>query len=428
MIAFYTKFSKISFLIFKEFRCKIYMKFYFKKKIKEIRFKAIASIVCGFLGIIPYLGFLFALASWILFFILLYDLKIYGGAKNLFKNLFIAAGIGFFGIFISTSSLFVILKPRIDFFGDFYFNQDSIFSAITTFSVLFIITLALIFPFLKAFYYEIARVTKQKYFIYAFNTHYLGLLTLIIGIGLVFLLASLVFWILAWVEFKKFDKQEISNKEKFTIPTQKVIFDFDLKWIKITMVLSLVLFSVILGLSNFTQIITFQSTWREFFDFETYGRLIHNLFYIRYVLFYIATFLALLSVFLFCKKSKTYKMLIYFFVWQALIVLKWNLHFILKLIMGEDVFIENFILNEIMSVVYIIIAFFFFKTLVQATKEKLFYLVFAFFVCSEIVSKLFFAFIWLLDSIRLQEMMTEIILYQYSIYTCLFHFIFSCLA
>ncbi|HEG4921556.1 TPA: hypothetical protein SEM25_001175 [Campylobacter coli] len=47
-----------------------------------------------------------------LFFILLYDLKIYGGAKNLFKNLFIAAGIGFFGILISTSSLFVILEPR----------------------------------------------------------------------------------------------------------------------------------------------------------------------------------------------------------------------------------------------------------------------------------------------------------------------------
>ncbi|EAH4774618.1 hypothetical protein B6651_04070 [Campylobacter coli] len=137
--------------------------------------------------------------------------------------------------------------------------------------------MALIFPFLKAFYYEIARVTKQKYFIYAFNTYYLGLLTFIIGIGLVFLLASLVFWILAWVEFKEIDKQEISNKEKFTISTQKVIFDFDLKWIKITMVLFLVLFFVFIGL-KFTQIITFQSIRREFFDFETYGRLIHNLF------------------------------------------------------------------------------------------------------------------------------------------------------
>ncbi|XAK38064.1 hypothetical protein AAID93_01390 [Campylobacter coli] len=179
-----------------------------QKKIKEIRFKAIASIVCGFLSIIPYLGVLFNLVSWILFFILLYDLKIYGGAKNLFKNFFIATGISFFGTLASTSSLFVILKPRIDFFGNFYFNQDSIFSAITTFSVLFIITLALIFPFLKAFYYEIARVTKQKYFIYAFNTCYLGLLTLIIGIGLVFLLASLIFWIFAWIKFEELDKQE----------------------------------------------------------------------------------------------------------------------------------------------------------------------------------------------------------------------------
>ncbi|EAK8023416.1 accessory regulator AgrC [Campylobacter coli] len=102
-------------------------------------------------------------------------------------------------------------------------------------------------------------------------------------------------------------------------------------------------------------------------------------------------------------------MLIYFFVWQALIVLKWNLHFILKLIMGEDVFIENFILNEIISVAYIIIAFFFFKTLVQATKEKLFYLVFAFFVCGEIASKIFYTFIGLLGSIRLQATIVDII-------------------
>ncbi len=77
-----------------------------QKKIKEIRFKAIASIVCGFLSIIPYLGVLFNLVSWILFFILLYDLKIYGGAKNLFKNLFIIVGIGFFGILINTSFIY----------------------------------------------------------------------------------------------------------------------------------------------------------------------------------------------------------------------------------------------------------------------------------------------------------------------------------
>lgn len=54
-------------------------------------------------------------------------------------------------------------------------------------------------------------------------------------------------------------------------------------------------------------------------------------------------------------------MFIYFLIWQVLFVLGWNLRFILKLIMGEDVFIENFILDKIISVAYIIIAFFFFK-------------------------------------------------------------------
>lgn len=52
-----------------------------QKKIKEIRFKAIASIVCGLLSIIPYLGVLFSLVSLILTFILLYDLKIHSGEK-----------------------------------------------------------------------------------------------------------------------------------------------------------------------------------------------------------------------------------------------------------------------------------------------------------------------------------------------------------
>ncbi|EAI1050280.1 hypothetical protein GXN27_08825 [Campylobacter coli] len=48
-------------------------------------------------------------------------------------------------------------------------------------------------------------------------------------------------------------------------------------------------------------------------------------------------------------------MFIYFLIWQVLFVLGWNLRFILKLIMGEDVFIENFILDKIISVAYIIV-------------------------------------------------------------------------
>ncbi len=300
---------------------------------------------------------------------MLYDLKIYGSAKNLFKNLFIIAGIGFFGILVNTSILFAMLKPRTGIFGGLYFNQDNIFMAIAIFLVLHFAILALIFPFLKAFYYEITRATKQKYFTYAFNTCYLGLLTLIIGIGLVFLLASLVFWILAWVKFKEFDEQELSNLEERLAKTQKKVFDFDLKWIKITMASFIILNLLVLTFSFILEIIDFE-------DFRFY--------YTKKTLFYTAIILALLSVFLFCKKIKNYKLFIYFFIWQGLSVFGSYLLFIPALIIN-DILIAYGSLMMALNLCYIILAFLFFKTLVQITKEKLFYLVFVFFVCIEIL-------------------------------------------
>ncbi|RTJ69123.1 hypothetical protein [Campylobacter jejuni] len=353
----------------------------FQKKIKEIRLKAIASIICGFLGIIPYLGVLFALASWILFFIVLYDLKIYGGAKNLFKNFLISVGIGFFGILINISSLFVILESRNGFFANFYFNQDYV--VIGIFCVLFVITLALIFPFFKAFSYEIARVTKQKYFIYAFNTCFLGLLTLIIGIGLVFLLASLVFWILAWVKFKEFDEQELSNLEERLAKAQKKVFDFDLKWIKITMASFIILNLLVLTFSFILEIISFE-------DFRFY--------YTKKTLFYTAIILALLSVFLFCKKIKNYKLFIYFFIWQGLSVFGSYLLFVPDFMVDQQPEIVYGSLNIILSLCHIIFAFLFFKILIQITKEKLFYLIFAFYVCIKILIILIFFIFMMVDN------------------------------
>lgn len=353
----------------------------FQKKIKEIRLKAIASIICGFLGIIPYLGVLFALASWILFFIVLYDLKIYGGAKNLFKNFLISVGIGFFGILINISSLFVILESRNGFFANFYFNQDYV--VIGIFCVLFVITLAFIFPFFKAFSYEIARVTKQKYFIYAFNTCFLGLLTLIIGIGLVFLLASLVFWILAWVKFKEFDEQELSNLEERLAKAQKKVFDFDLKWIKITMASFIILNLLVLTFSFILEIISFE-------DFRFY--------YTKKTLFYTAIILALLSVFLFCKKIKNYKLFIYFFIWQGLSVFGSYLLFVPDFMVDQQPEIVYGSLNIILSLCHIIFAFLFFKILIQITKEKLFYLIFAFYVCIKILIILIFFIFMMVDN------------------------------
>lgn len=46
---------------------------------------------------------------------------------KIYLRIFIAMGVGFYGILINIGALFVILKPRIGFFDSFYFNQDNVF-------------------------------------------------------------------------------------------------------------------------------------------------------------------------------------------------------------------------------------------------------------------------------------------------------------
>ncbi|EAL1123753.1 accessory regulator AgrC [Campylobacter coli] len=81
---------------------------------------------------------------------------------------------------------------------------------------------------------------------------------------------------------------------------------------------------------------------------------------------------------------KNYKLFIYFFIWQGLSVFGSYLLFIPALIIN-DISIAYGSLMMALNLCYIILAFLFFKTLVQITKEKLFYLVFVFFVCIEIL-------------------------------------------
>ncbi|WP_348518436.1 hypothetical protein [Campylobacter sp. CCS1377] len=65
----------------------------------------------------------------------------------------------------------------------------------------------IIFLALKNFYYELVRVTKQKYFINAFWCLFIGILFTPIMIGIVLLIISMIFYVVAWVEL-----QELSSE------------------------------------------------------------------------------------------------------------------------------------------------------------------------------------------------------------------------
>lgn len=77
-----------------------------------------------FLGILPFIGVLFTIASWILFFIVLYDLAIYGSTKDLFKNFLMALGTIFIGFSISIGAI-LILRPRVSLFNGLYFENNN---------------------------------------------------------------------------------------------------------------------------------------------------------------------------------------------------------------------------------------------------------------------------------------------------------------
>lgn len=91
-----------------------------------------------------------------------------------------------------------------------------------------------VFPFMKAWYFEITRVTKQKYFIYAFWAHFMGFCTLpVFGLDALGIIASVIFQLAAWISFNNESFENSHNSYQ----KQSFIFDFDLKWGKILMII-----------------------------------------------------------------------------------------------------------------------------------------------------------------------------------------------
>ncbi|MBZ7935355.1 hypothetical protein H2279_01645 [Campylobacter sp. B0100352/1] len=193
-----------------------------QKIARNVKIFAFASLIFGALGgLIP----LLSIVSWILYIIVLYKLKVHAGAKKLFINFFSMVGIGFFGGIIVGILLYGVHE------------QGTI---IVVEILLWIISLAVSYIFAKNMFYEIARVTHQKYFIKAFYTGFIGILVfvvdagivLILGlngnesifiltiisilvfVGIVLLIISCIYYVLAWIKFKSFDEEiEINNIE-----------------------------------------------------------------------------------------------------------------------------------------------------------------------------------------------------------------------
>ena len=79
-------------------------------------FKSYYKYNCGFF-LFLILGTALSIASWIFFLVALYELKIYGGAKNLFKNFFSFLVIYLFAILVGGGIISVMMKDLLYGYG-----------------------------------------------------------------------------------------------------------------------------------------------------------------------------------------------------------------------------------------------------------------------------------------------------------------------
>ena len=104
---------------------------------------------------------------------------------------------------------------------------------ITTFLLAF-----LSYKFTKAFFYELARVSKQKYFHLCFLDFFIGFCTIFFfGLGALFILASFILQLIGWIHFKEFAQENEESQNE----TSNLLVNANLELIKTLMIISFAL-------------------------------------------------------------------------------------------------------------------------------------------------------------------------------------------
>ncbi|HEB7570078.1 TPA: hypothetical protein RZH71_001210 [Campylobacter coli] len=185
--------------------------------------------------------------------------------------------------------------------------------------------MCIIFLALKNFYYELARVTKQKYFINAFWCLFIGILFTPIMIGIMLLIIGMIFYVVAWVEL-----QELSSEIPQTLKSYQT-YKGNLNLVK-TLFISAGILILVLYLGSF--LLEFYFKDESFFDIYSTAQILVTV--ISLILDFIATIL-------FCKNTKKWILTLYFvlglfsiyavFIF-ALIIDLFSLHFFVFI--GDD--------------------------------------------------------------------------------------------
>lgn len=204
-----------------------------------------------------------------------------------------------FIVFFVNIVLSIGLFLNLNFMENHYFFRSEKNLANTLLLLTYFYTfMCIIFLPLKNFYYELARVTKQKYFINAFWCLFIGILftPIMIGImiGIVLLIIGMIFYVVAWVEL-----QELSSEIPQTLKSYQT-YKGNLNLVK-TLFISAGILILVLYLGSF--LLEFYFKDESFFDIYSTAQILVTV--ISLILGFIATIL-------FCKNTKKWILTLYF--------------------------------------------------------------------------------------------------------------------
>lgn len=164
--------------------------------LQSTKIKAYIAVACAVCSTIPYFGLLFFIGAVVLFFLVILAVKEHSKSTTLLKNLATQMAEFIIGVLIVWVSLFGTIMSVVMSRG-FNLNEIGALSVVCG-----VIGILLIVSSFYSFYLvakELAFVSGQPYFMYAFWCALFGTITTaLFFVGFVLLAVAAVFYVLAW--------------------------------------------------------------------------------------------------------------------------------------------------------------------------------------------------------------------------------------
>lgn len=151
-----------------------------------IKIKSYGAIGCGVVAGLPYIGFIFSIASVVLRILATISVRNKSQSNTILFNLVFSLVSGAIAVFFWIVGVAMINATGL----------LGVLGALLIILGIAVVICGIISSYL--YYKELAQITSQKHFTNAFWCYVAGVLLLIVVIGLIFLLAAIILEILAW--------------------------------------------------------------------------------------------------------------------------------------------------------------------------------------------------------------------------------------